>query len=427
MSYRNDTVVISDTYINIKDLKDNGNLTIGTIYEINDLTDIIIFLEAISENDFKNECTLITRVVRKEWYVNGFGRIGIWDPTLSIPLLWKAVWGGRVWSNLTGSIGTSLNQYTLDSTNWAVEPITDDIFYEDYPLKAVYDFDDNFIHSVEDLRGNKFYYIDNNTNFLLSDYNDYTINISNNIIYNNNISPVYNILNNLVDSLIYFNVIKGPIYSNKVIIIRDNSNLGEISQNTNAGEIVNNSNLGEITLNSNNGFISTNSNIGSISLNSNDGAILSNNNFGQIFNNSNNDTISNNSNIGNINGNTNMGSIFTNSNRGNINLNSNIGDILFNNNNGNVNNNQNLSFILNNQNLGQILNNQSGGFIANNSNSGPISNNQNTGNIERNSNNGSISNVDNTVVNIYSNINNGNITVTGGGGLDVTDTVVNKS
>jgi hypothetical protein len=37
------------------------------------------------------------------------------------------VWGGRIWKNLTGEIGSTLDIYTLDSTNWELVPAGDGV------------------------------------------------------------------------------------------------------------------------------------------------------------------------------------------------------------------------------------------------------------------------------------------------------------
>jgi hypothetical protein len=67
---------------------------------------------------------------------NGYG---IWESTNTYTIGDDAIWGGKHWTNKTGSVGSSVNKYTLDSTNWDVVPFnsTDynveiDVIHYDY-------------------------------------------------------------------------------------------------------------------------------------------------------------------------------------------------------------------------------------------------------------------------------------------------------
>jgi hypothetical protein len=48
--------------------------------------------------------------------INGFG---IWKDYNSYAINGKAIWGGKLWNNLTGVVGSSLDIFNLDATNWA--------------------------------------------------------------------------------------------------------------------------------------------------------------------------------------------------------------------------------------------------------------------------------------------------------------------
>lgn len=65
----------------------------------------------------------------------------------------KVIWGGKVWTNLTGNVGSNSGQYALDGTNWS------EVSYNttDYNVvwdEITYDFENNFITSRRDKSGN---------------------------------------------------------------------------------------------------------------------------------------------------------------------------------------------------------------------------------------------------------------------------------
>lgn len=65
----------------------------------------------------------------------------------------KVKWGGKVWQNLTGAVGSSVDKYTLDGTNWS------EISYNetDYVVtwdEITYDITNDFITSRRDNLGN---------------------------------------------------------------------------------------------------------------------------------------------------------------------------------------------------------------------------------------------------------------------------------
>lgn len=65
----------------------------------------------------------------------------------------KLIWGGKVWTNLTGSVGSNSGQYALDGTNWSqVSYNTTD--YNVVWDEITYDFNNDFITSRRDKSGN---------------------------------------------------------------------------------------------------------------------------------------------------------------------------------------------------------------------------------------------------------------------------------
>lgn len=71
-----------------------------------------------------------------------YSAYGIWDgdnpDTLAaggiFPIGYQRIWGGYVWSSLTGNIGTALNIFYLDETNWALIP------YNETDYNKVFDY-----------------------------------------------------------------------------------------------------------------------------------------------------------------------------------------------------------------------------------------------------------------------------------------------
>jgi len=61
-----------------------------------------------------------------------YGTISVWDPLANYSINGLAIYGGKVWKNLTGSVGSSTdNLFNLDNTNWELQ--------EDYTNTAHYD------------------------------------------------------------------------------------------------------------------------------------------------------------------------------------------------------------------------------------------------------------------------------------------------
>lgn len=391
--------VVSTTYLSLKTLYDAGNLVPGAIYKITDYTSAYrsgepIWIEAVTNKNFSNEGLRQMRIVKNTYYTVSGANKGVWKNTLSVAVNNIVVWGGRVFKNLTGSVGSSTNDWTLDATNWLPIALNDNTYYEDkiFDIKfTFYDFDFGgfYITEQSDNMGNV---ICNDNGAVWGDDAGLSMTDWGNI----------NIINNKVKVGIYNNSNNGIISGNKIY--------GFISKNSNSGQISNNSNGGGIHSNSNGGVIQNNSN---------NGDIFNNSNGGQISNNSNKDGISSNTNTGGIYANSNVGFISSNSNIGDITLNSNLGSIDGNSNGGQINNNSNADFIQNNSNGGQIsLNSNTGGIYDNsngtniyaNSNLGSISANSNTNIINYNSNAGNIQSNTNKISQISKNSNNGDIT-----------------
>ena len=353
------------------------------------ITDKKIWLKALETNLLSTSGQRKMTIIKDIAY-HGTGTLGVWDSTLTPSINDKVIWGGKLWINTTGSVGSNDDETTMNATDWTL--ITSDTLYYDKIFDIEYDFSNDSINLQSDDWGN----IVRVYNVLYS-----YINITdwgNALIKNNS---TYGVYNNHGDIEIYENENCFRIFANKAGSIYRNLNIAGIFSNS--GGVVENigNRMFQITLNT--GWIARNimrgdiiSNSTSVQYNSNNGNISGNTAY--VTNNSNNGVISNNA--CNITYNTNNGvisnntiavlAIYRNHNNGSINDNSNIGEIYKNNNTGN---------------------------IFNNSNVGEISYNSNNGNIEDNTQTSGTCNITN-------NNNNGNIT--GARTTDVTDAIVNK-
>jgi hypothetical protein len=350
--------LVSITYADLMTAIGGSTLIPGSFYVVTDRGDVALILQAVSANQLAVNGTRIMLCPRTyETTIDTFGNhwIGIWHAGLTPLNNQLAIWGGQVWQNVAGNVGTATDDVTL-SADWTLIPKA--TFANNEYIQMVfgcqYDWTNDYVVKQWDNDGNVFVYnldIDSFNNCDISDWNIKSIgtimksnscrgiynNITPEIYMNNNMGVIKN---NIITDGITNNLNNGYISDNSNISeISYNSNASNINNNSNNGTIINNSNMGDIVSNSNNNSIDNNNNSGHISYNSNQGIIASNFNSGEISNNTNNGVIQYNNNIGNIDNNTfNVGDIMYNSNVGNISTNDNLGHIQYNKNNGNVEN-----------------------------------------------------------------------------------------
>jgi hypothetical protein len=397
--------LISITYANLMLKIAGSTLSPGSFYKITDRGDVCLIFQSISVNQLAVDgIRVMLCPSHYDTIVDAYGNnwLGIWQPTLNPVIGDLVIWGGIVWHNATGNVGTDVTDIALSNdwqqwskTSWFNHEYIEMIF------GCCYDWPNDNITKQWDSKGNVFSFdpsFDAENNCSISDWN-----MSSNIsilFYNNTCRGVYN-----------------NIQSGSPIGIHGNKNSGIIAGNLNGGVIKDNSNIGNITLNVNAAEISYNSNIGHIHSNSNAGNIFYNSNKGDITSNSNGDEISYNSNAGHIKLNTTTSYITLNSNTGQITSNScgdieqntNSGYIVFNANSGILSFNSNNGDITNNtSNVEDIAYNSNGGYITGNSNGGAISNNNNAYHIYSNSNDGDIL-LNGNNGNIFQNSNAGTI------------------
>ena len=364
------------TYSDLSTLKTAGGLTPGQLYIITDRGDQGIIISAIDDSNLSISGTRIMNCPAATFYTIAGINLGVWNLGLTPTAGDKVVWGGKVWTNNAGVVGTATDDETL-SADWTVvaKPSygTSNASYDTLVFDIKYDFDNDWISEQADLNGNI---------FGLS-YQEAMLSLE----FSSGLNPV-----NISD----WN--RSLLFNNRCIGVWNNSRTGYISYNQSRyGNISNNSVGTDIKENYNFYSISDNSNGGSISNNSIVLNIINNSNTGSINNNANNGDISNNSILTFIANNSNNGSIIDNSNTGSINNNANNGNIDDNSNNGNIDYN-------------------SCWLIASNSNNGGIFNN---------SNNGIIAGCASPATDIYNNINNGDINGYSTVGV-LFDTIVNK-
>jgi hypothetical protein len=84
---------------------------------------------------------------------NGYG---VWQSTNTYSIGDDAIWGGKHWTNKTGSVGSSVNRYTLDATNWDVVSFDDvnynvaiDVIHYDYEHDMIIRRKDKFDNDVD--------------------------------------------------------------------------------------------------------------------------------------------------------------------------------------------------------------------------------------------------------------------------------------
>jgi hypothetical protein len=66
----------------------------------------------------------------------------------------KAIWGGRVWENLSGSIGWEDGSYDLNTEDWAKVPFASSSYYTLVADEIEFDIENNYIQYRKDIKNN---------------------------------------------------------------------------------------------------------------------------------------------------------------------------------------------------------------------------------------------------------------------------------
>jgi hypothetical protein len=118
----------------------------------------------------------------------------------------KVNWGGRVWENLTGSVGSSVTTYGLDSTNWDIVSYNEVDYIVEWD-EITYDVENDFITFRRDSRGNK---VEQSYSNFVNSTGDYSIKVfqwgNNKVIDNTCENSLFEIINHM----------GGNIYGNKI-------------------------------------------------------------------------------------------------------------------------------------------------------------------------------------------------------------------
>ena len=221
-----------------------------------------VHILALSPNQLATKGLRAMRIVKPEYYVPATGILGVWYAGLTPSTNDVVVWGGRVWQNVSGNVGASVDDLTLDS-EWTLITTSNDTYYQTKVFGCTYDLLNDWVASQWDDRGNVFTlsYLLNQDNYgypiepvSFSDWGDERI--TDNVCIG--------IWNNRIDGYMFNNTVSEFISRNVCISINFNNCRGYISNNSNNGEIIFNS-CTSIALNENNGNIAYNMNNGTIS------------------------------------------------------------------------------------------------------------------------------------------------------------------
>lgn len=133
------------------DLMDDSLVIPNMLYYI---TDRGWYLYGVDSNNFSIEGHKVERVVKEEYYIPVAltPTRGVWNLELiSVTTGDIVVYGGKVWINNAGVLGTSVDIFTL-SNDWTVS--NSNLYYEDKVLSIWVDYRDNWVFKQEDDRNN---------------------------------------------------------------------------------------------------------------------------------------------------------------------------------------------------------------------------------------------------------------------------------
>lgn len=287
-----------------------NELKLGTCYKITDRGDRGITLTAISSNKLSLEgirTMLCPKTYKLETLDTNIWK-GVWHSTKIAAIDDLMIWGGLVWKNLTGAIGTATNDIALDAVNWIEIPkasFTNNEYIE-IIFSIHYDYERDWIVKQWDKNSNEFgipkegyeeYISTLGKNPVdISDWNYTNDDTTNELLIRNKCVGIWN---NVEGIKIHHNICTGAIYGNSFTVANKSisgnyigSPYGSISNNRLPNSIdanycegiSGNTNNGSINGNQIVGSINSNSNIGSIDTNLNGGSINSNSGTGNITN-----------------------------------------------------------------------------------------------------------------------------------------------
>lgn len=169
--------IIEITWEDLNVIKEASTLLVGAVYKITDRFNYqsggsvgipnlsflgddrgLVYIKALEVNVLSKEVIRVMACpLSYSNTINAVASIGVWRLTKTVVSGNKTIWGGKVWTNNTGVIGTSVNSTKLDIVNWTlVSKSSTPSFYEDKQFRAVYDFDNDWFEKQYDGKGNEF-------------------------------------------------------------------------------------------------------------------------------------------------------------------------------------------------------------------------------------------------------------------------------
>jgi hypothetical protein len=227
-------VVINKTLAQFLALAADGDLQFPATYKITDVQNGM-FVETLSASTYDRNTLLSLNCPKTYATTTLDGNVwkGIWRSSKTANVNDLFIWGGVVWKNKTGNIGSATDIVTLDSTNW--DYINRNSFsnneYIPLLLKCQYDFEEEWVNLLADEHGN-IIGVDWHINELYGfTYNpaertDWNCMTKPDVIFSNNqLDCIYNNLGNVIS-----NKINGFIYNNDGNV-SDNKYLSVIANN----------------------------------------------------------------------------------------------------------------------------------------------------------------------------------------------------
>jgi hypothetical protein len=260
------------TYAEAETLATGADVVPGTQYFI---TDRNILLTGISPTNFSDHGYRVMSIVKNSYYTAGGTHLGVWHIGLAPAVGNTVIWGGKVWVNISGSVGTRVDVETLSGADWEVT--LESAYYEDKAFEINYDFANDWVAIQKDNRGNCLGVSYYTATFTGMAYNPCSVSDwGNNTVIDN---QCWGVVNNR-GGIVAWNKNMGVV----------NENVGDVTLNQNSGAI--DLNLCPVNRNSNSGYIRQNvcqsvefnRNVGDIFDNENTGVIEYNTNTGSILN-----------------------------------------------------------------------------------------------------------------------------------------------
>ena len=117
------------------------------------ITDRGWYLEGLTSTSFNIDGHMYVSVAKEQFYTSLGLYKGVWTPYVTIPYSIgdMVIYGGKVWINASGGIGSPLSLHTLDST-WTLQTNSD--YYSDVLLKIHVNYEQDWVFRNEDKRGN---------------------------------------------------------------------------------------------------------------------------------------------------------------------------------------------------------------------------------------------------------------------------------